>query len=283
MDVRLASTGQIVDVHRGTRVFTLAISPSTAGPFLVVLVPIAVLVGALVHGHRRKRAKEDSLHRLLAREPAWTRVIAPCGLGARELAGRSSATPRGDRRFGVRWGVGGPLTLSIGGRDTPCDASFFQWYSEQRHTSRHKGRTATRYREVTQTVGLVRLPVSSPAVRIGSESLFGRMGLTRGGDQVESSEFNRRFRVEGHDRTLTVQLLDANLQRELLEGFRGRSIELTSDLLVLGGSPDHRDASLTGVVGEFPAVRQDIERLVRQVPAQFWRAIGADRAHTRGA
>jgi hypothetical protein len=247
-------------------------------PVLLLVLGVAAIIGWFVYAHRRKRAKEESIVRLCARDPGWMRVNQPCGLSTSALAGRSAATPEGDRRYGVRWGVGGPMSLSIAGTDRWCDASFFQWFSEERSTSRSSnGHTTTTYREHRQTVAMVRLPVPSPRVRIGSESLFGRLGLTRGGDQVESSEFNRRFRVDGDDRTLTVQLLDANLQQELLERFEGRTIDLTADLLVLGGTPRHRDDSLRGVVGEFPAARQDLERLVRQIPPQFWRAIGADR------
>ena len=257
---------------------SIAPGAGALGPVLVGLLGVAAVVGWFVHAHRRKRAKEDSLVRLLARHAGWMRVNQPCGLHATALADRSAATPEGDRRCGVRFGIGGPLTLVIGGHDTVCEASFFQWFSEERSTSRSSnGTTTTTYREQRETVGMVRLPVPSPTVRIGSESLFGRLGLTRGGEQVESSEFNRRFRVDGQDRTLTVQLLDANLQQELLERFEGRTIDLTGDLLILGGRPRHRDDSLTGVVGEFPAVRQDLERLITQVPPQFWRAIGADR------
>jgi hypothetical protein len=258
--------------------------PAAALPVVLVILAVAGGVAWLVHNHRRKQAKEASLDRLVARHPGWTRVDAPCGVAAGALAGRTAATPRGDRRNGVRWGVGGPLTLPVGGRDAVCEASFFQWWSEQRHTSRSSnGSSTTSYRELRETVGMVRLPVVSPTVTIGSESVLGRFGLTRGGEQVESSEFNRRFRVDGDDRTLTVQLLDANLQQELLERFQGRSIDLVGDLLVLGGEPSHRDDSLTGVVGRFPAVRQDLERLVRHVPPQFWRAIGADLADPSGS
>lgn len=255
-------------------VFRLAASPA-----LILALGIVLIVGTFVYQYRRKRQKQESLTRLLQRAPSWQRTNQPCGISARALAGRSAATPRGDRRYGVRYGIGGPLTLAIGGRDTECDASFFQWFSEERHTSRSSnGNTTTSYKQRREVVGMVRLPVTSPSeVRIRSESLFGRIGLTRGGDQVESSEFNRRFRVEGGERAMTVQLLDANLQQVLLERFQGRTIDLASDVLILGGSPDHRDGSLTGVIGEYPAVREDLERLVAQIPPQFWRAIGADR------
>lgn len=252
---------------------------SRLGPGFLLALLLSTGVAILVVAYRRKKAKEASLVRLLARHPGWMRTNQPCGLSAKALAGRTGATPRGDRRIGVRYGIEGPLVLPIAGVETRCDASFFQWFSEERRTNRtSNGSNTVSYQEKRETVGIVRLPVTtSAAIRIDDESVLGRLGLTRGGEQVESSEFNRRFRVEGRDRTLTVQFLDANLQQVLLEAYRGRSLDLTSDLFVLGGEPEHRDDSLTGVVGELPAVRQDLERLVAQIPAQFWRAIGADR------
>jgi len=105
--------------------------------------------------------------------------------------------------------------------------------------------------------------------------VFGRVGLSRRDHQLESSEFNRRFRVRCADRMLTVHLLDARMQELLTTAFDRRSVELTGDVLLLAGRPSHRDPSLHGVIGELPAVRQDAVRLLAAVPAQFWRAVGA--------
>jgi hypothetical protein len=106
------------------------------------------------------------------------------------------------------------------------------------------------------------------------ESLFGQVGITRGGQQLESSEFNRRFRVEGDDRRLVLQWLDAGMQHELLESFRGRSIELTGEVLVLGGRASGREPGLVGVVGELSVLRADAQRVLAAVPPAFWRAVG---------
>lgn len=254
---------------------------ASGAPLEIVLFGGVIGIGVyFLYQHRRKQALAASVRRLLSRMPGWQHTNRPCGITRQALADRTAATPRGDRRFGIRHGIGGPLSLAVDGRPTECEAAFFEWFSEQRSTSRgSNGTTNTSYRERREVVGIVRLPVATAsAVRIDAESLLGRFGITREGEQVESSEFNRRFRVEGEDRVLTVQFLDANLQQVLLESFQGRSIDLDRDVLVLGGSPNHRDDSLTGVVGDFPAVRQDMERLVAHIPAQFWRALGAERS-----
>jgi hypothetical protein len=243
-----------------------------------VLLAAAAVVAAgvwFVHRHRQQQVRA-SLDRLVARDPSLTLSSTPCGLSAPELAARLGSLPRGDRRCGLRHGVRGPLTVAVLDGDQPFDASAFEWWWEERRTERTQHGTRTRYVERRTTVALARLPVVVPdVVQLRPESALGRVGLTRGGHQVESSEFNRRFRVECADRALTLHLLDANLQELLVRAFGGRTIEVRGDLLVLTGRPDHRDTSLTGVIGELPAVRQDLARLLAAVPAAFWRAVGA--------
>jgi hypothetical protein len=128
-------------------------------------------------------------------------------------------------------------------------------------------------------VALVRLPTPvQQHVLLRPETVLGRVGLGRGGHQLESSEFNRRFRVECGDRTLTLHLLDARMQELLAVHYPGRSVEFRGDLLALVGRPTHRDTSLEGTIGELPAVRQDAARLLAAVPPSFWRAVGAPSA-----
>ncbi len=174
--------------------------------------------------------------------------------------------------------VTGPLTVEIAGHGIPCRTSCGRWWYEERHTSTDsKGHTRTRYER--QEIPLVRviLPTGLPAgIRVGPESLFGRFGLTRGDDQLESDLFNRRFRVHGEDRTLTVQLLDANLQQYLLDGFTDRRIEFRGEMFVLGGDPRQSDPGLFGPIGDLPGLMHDARDLFAAVPAQFWRAVGAD-------
>lgn len=268
-----------MSVHPTIDLLLAAPRLSTAIPWIFGLIAAVLAAGTAWAQHRRRQRKEESLYQLLRRAPGWRRTEQPCGLGVDNLAGQTIATPRGDRRYGLRYAITGPLSLRIAGQDVACECGFFQWWYEQRRSSGGQHGGQRRYVEQREVVAIVALPsVVTRPVRIRPESLLGRFGITRGGDQLESSEFNRRFRVDGTDRALTVQLLDANLQHHLLERLQGRSVELSFGLLVLGGSPAHRDVSLEGVVGAYPVVRDDLEALVATIPDQFWRALEADRS-----
>ena len=239
----------------------------------VVAVLLVVAAGAWFYEHQRQARKRRDLQRLLERDPRLMVTVTPCGLHAGDLATGYDACPRGDRNYGVRFGVDGPTTLEVDGVELTVDCAAFQWFWEVRRQTRTNGQRRTRYEKMTQTVAAIGLPVDLwRRILIRPESVMGRTGMTRGGIQVESDAFNRSFRVEANDRNLAVQLLDASLQQLLVQSFRGRTIELRGRALLLVGTPDHRDDSLTGVVGELPAVRQDIRRLLAEVPAQFWRA-----------
>ncbi len=243
------------------------------GLVLVLLAVAAVVVGVLLwrHAHRTRA----DLARLAERD-GLVPTVMPLGLTADDLAGRFVATPHGDRRYGLEYAVAGPLTVRLAGDDRTVDGAAFRWWSEQRRTNHNlNGGTSRSYERVRESVAVVRLPTAIPGrVVVRPESLFGQVGLTRGGQQLESAEFNRRFRVEGGDRRLVVQLLDAAVQHELLEAFRGRSIELAGDVLVLGGRASRREPGLTGFVGELPVLRADAARLLGAIPPAFWRAVG---------
>jgi hypothetical protein len=240
-----------------------------------ILVLAVLAIAAVAYANHRKHVrKRESLQRLLDRDPDLRRTETPCGLDVATLPS-FAGIPRGDRRRGIRYGVEGPSSMQPGGQPTRLPCAAFQWWWEERQTTQTQQGTQTSYSERRTTVAIVRLPTPVPdRIVLRPESVLGRVGLTRGGQQVESSEFNRRFRVECQDRTLSLHLLDARMQELLLTAFAGRSVELRGDLLVLVGRPDHRDASLEGVVGELPAVRQDAARLVGAIPPPFWRAVG---------
>ena len=255
----------------------MPITATTSGPgFGAALVVIAVvLVVAWTLQERHRRAEQAALARFIERHEGWHRQAWPCGVQPNLLVGRFAAMPRGDRRYGVEQAVGGPLELEVDGRPTVCQVSCFRWFHEQRRRSRNRrGMSSTSYERRRELVVLCQLPVHTHrSVAIGPESMLGRIGLTRGGAQLESDAFNRRFRVEGRDRELVVRLLDAQLQELLVTSFTGRSIEFSDDLLALSGQPDHQDASLAGVVRTYPALVQDLTRLVRSIPHSFWRAM----------
>ncbi len=240
---------------------------------LAGLAAMAAIAGVLAW--QRRRAIEVSFARLLERDPRWQATMTPCGYDAHALADRFAPTPAGDRRYGVEHAIEGPLEVEIGGETVTYRASCFRWWSERARTSGSYRQRRTSYATERQLVVLIELPAPLPVpIRVGPESVLGRVGLTRAGEQLESSEFNRRFRVEGEDPQLIVQLLDARLQQELVERFQGRSVELAGPLLAIGGDPDHRDESLAGHIGHLPAAAVDARRLLDHIPDQFWRAIG---------
>lgn len=238
--------------------------------FFVGLI-VALILGTFLFRRYRHHRAEGAVDELVAREPGWDRTRDPVGL--REVGLGGAYPPLGtDRRGGVRYAITGPLTVEVAGRPVECRASCFRWWYEQRSsgsdggTSRHD-----------LPVGIVRLPVPVPTrISIRREDLVSRMGMTHGGEQFESEEFNRRFRVETEDPTLAARLLDTNLQEQLLDRFQGRRIELAHDFMLVAGDPDHRDDSLPKLVGELPAVREDLQDLVRHVPAAFWASLEAD-------
>lgn len=238
------------------------------GGLALPLVFVAVVGGGLLYWqHHRRKVLFEGLRRLAARDRLEL-TDRPCGLERRQFAGRFDATPKGDRRNGLRHGVHGPVTVELDGRPVQVQIGCFEWWWEVRnHTQK-----GSHYTTSSRTVAVVRLPVVVPGqIRLKPEGLLGRVGLRRADQQLESEEFNRRFNVWGSDPHLTIRFLDASMQHRLLQHATGRFIHLERDLLVLGGSPDHRDGSLPGVIGELPAVAQDALGLLRSVPAQVWR------------
>ncbi len=263
-------------VGQGEALIAVA-SLARSGDLLWVLVGLGfvVSVASRIHAAYRRRAIHQAIGKLVRRHEGWHRQAWPCGVQPDLLVGRFAATPRGDRRYGVRYAVGGRTELEIAGSPTTCQVAYFEWFSEDRRQGGSRQGHRPRYEKRTELVALTQLPVHVPRkIAIGPESLLGRTGLTRSGAQLESDAFNRRFRVEGAPRTLVVQLLDANLQQVLLDGFSGRGVEFSDDLLVLSGRPTHRDPSLDHLVGSYAAMHQDLGQLCRAIPAQFWRAIG---------
>ena len=255
------------------------------------LLAIGLLVagGAAAYRYLRRRRNKEDLERLIARDPRLKRTVIPCGLRPDQISWWCRGLPDGDRNYGVEYGVEGSQTIDLGAglpRETTI-AAFRWWYEvEQRsHRNRRRGlggmvmgasnrRLHTSYSKRYMPAALVQLPVHvDHRILIGPESVLGRVGLTRGGQQLESSEFNRRFRVDAREEELALNLLDAGFQQLLVERFQGRTIEIFGELLLVGGQPSHRDESLSGVIGELPAMRQDAHRILHAIPPAFWRRI----------
>lgn len=242
---------------------------------LLVVFALAVVVGmggAVRQWSTDRRAGAD-LQVLLRRDRTLSVTGTPAGMDASLLAGTFDATPRGDRRWWLQHPVTGPLTVQLPDGPAQLECATFRWWYEVAQRTRSRYGTRTQHVRLSTLVTLVRIPARIPQrIAVRPETVLGQVGLTRGGHQLESSEFNRRFRVEAADRALATTLLDAGMQRLLTERHRGRSVELLDELLVVGGEPDHDDPTLAGYAGQVPALRQDAQRLVGTVPAAFWRA-----------
>ncbi|MEX2503997.1 MAG: hypothetical protein WD378_04055 [Egicoccus sp.] len=246
---------------------------------VLVVLALVVVVGLIAWAAYAYRQRlEQSLASWLAREPGLAATSSPVGLAPAQFADGFYGCPRGDRRYGLRWGVEGPLGARIAGRETTVTCAVFEWWWEQRRQHNDgKGHTTTSYVTRRVPVAAARLPVPVPDhVHVGPETVFGRLGISRSDHQLESDAFNRRFRVLAQDRMLTVQLLDAGLQELLLSRYAGRTVELLGDLLVVAGDPDGRDDTLVGPLRRLPPARDDVAVLLAGVSSQFWRAIGAD-------
>jgi hypothetical protein len=238
-------------------------------PFLLVGL---LAVGGLLATHLHRQRQQRALERLVARDPGLRPTATPLDWDRHLLQATCAALPAGDRRYGLELAVEGPVTTTVAGERTSLPCAAFRWWWEERRRNQQHGH---RYQTRRTTVACLRLPAPVPApILIGPESVLGRLGVTRGGRQLESGEFNRRFRVECADDRFAVLLLDAQLQATLLEDYQGRTIELVGDVALLEGAPSHRDATLGSVVGQLPAVRQDLGRLVAALPDQLWRRTG---------
>jgi hypothetical protein len=270
-------------LHPTIDAVAVATPTSSALPWLVFgLGGIAVAATWGVQRHQR-RELQAALERFVARHEGWHLQAWPCGIPAEHLVGRFDATPRGDRRYGIESAVDGPLELRINGVPVTCQVGCYVWFHERRQTSRSNGRSTRTYQRRTDVVAMCQLPVHTHrSVSIRPESILGRVGLSRSDEQLESDAFNRRFRVQGRDRTLVITLLDAGLQELLASEYGGRGIEFSDDLLVLSGEPTHRDRSLAGVAETYPAIVQDLRRLLQRIPPAFWRALGFDRPERDG-
>lgn len=241
-----------------------------AGP--AVLVAVVVVLGLLgVWAAHRYQVKMRAALDALCTRDGLVRTDTPCGLSAATLAGRFDATPRGSRRTRVLDGVEGPVTLEVDGRSHTIQVSAFTWRYEQRRTD-GKGNTSHRWRSTPVTI--VRLPRPIPGtIAIRPEGVLGRLGFARGDQQLESDEFNRRFRVEGDDPHLTVTFLDAAMQERFVSRYVGRAVHLEHDLVVLGGDPGHRDPAFPDAIGLLPALAQDAVALLQAAPPSLWRTV----------
>lgn len=237
---------------------------------LVGVVLLGVVVFLLYRRHRRHLAEAHA--HLLARDGLLP-TDEPCGRTRDELL-RLRALPRGDRRYGVEFGVTGAVELETADGPVPAECAAFVWWWEVEHRHHDDGASSVSYSRNDRIIGMLRVPYQLPSVSLAPEGLLTRWGMGGRGDvQVESEEFNRRFDVRAHEPELAIRLLDARFQTFLLELFPDRHVELDGDTIVLAGDPPGEDPSLYGDVSELPGARRDVQFFAARIPASFWRAL----------
>lgn len=89
-------------------------------------------------------------------------------------------------------------------------------YSYQTHSSDGKGGRTTQTHRYTVTV--VQMPTFLPTLQVTPESVFTRMGHALGLDDIdlESEDFNRKFRVHANDRKFASDVLTPRTMQALL-------------------------------------------------------------------
>lgn len=244
------------------------------GVFIAVIVAIVAFGAYWFWSHQKT---EEAFQTLLTRDGLMP-TSQPCGLPDGLLV-MLRACPKGDRRYGVKYGVTGPVSAKVNGASQELDCAAFVWWWEERQTRTDgKGHTTTTYSKRDRVVGAIALPAEVPSVSIAPEGLLTKWGIGGRGDfQVESEEFNRRFdvRVADRDAPLAIRLFDAQFQRFLLEMFRGRSIELFGRVLLVAGDPAGEDSALFGDIKELPGARRDAALIASRLPESFWRGLAS--------
>jgi hypothetical protein len=118
-------------------------------------------------------------------------------------------------------------------------------------------------------VAITRLPVWLPAVRLGPENPLTRAASAVGfrDIELESVEFNRRFRVDADSREHAFAILHPLMMEHLL-GLPYDSWELAGGRLLVS-RPGRWD------LGDYQAVHAAMTRSVELIPDHVWRGHGA--------
>ncbi|MCW2776868.1 MAG: hypothetical protein JWN17_593, partial [Frankiales bacterium] len=166
-----------------------------------LLVPVVAVVAALAVGgaaYRLERRRAAAL-RAFATEQGWS-LVRRDDTWARELDGEPFGRGSGRRCEDV-------LTGTFRGRDVVAFA-----YSYRTHTTDGNGQRQTRVHRYS--VALLRLPAPLPLVELQASWLprvFSR------GIELESEDFNARYRVRADDPRLAYDVLPARTMQLLLE------------------------------------------------------------------
>lgn len=247
-------------------------------------------------------ARMEAAYRDVASAHGMTPTEQPLGQSDDWLQQSFVLLPDGDRDRSAVWGLERDVHLVLGGTPVEAQVSAFEWWWEDRRTSRDaNGHTNTTWDRQSLVAALVRLPAPAdlPGIRVQREGAFSRLGMGGRGDfQVESEEVNRRCDIRVQDPERAIRLFDAEFQSALLGAFVDVTFELGGSwVLVVVGTPSTRvfagetrrggepgiagwftrSGDLVrndeGIVAALPDVAGSAAALLEAFPADFWRAV----------
>ena len=218
---------------------------SSAGPFLLFFVAL-VVVGLLAYLSWRADQKRRALLHSFAVSNGWT------------YTARDDSWA--DRFYGDPFGKGDDRTATniLFGRYEQWDMVAFD-YSYETHTTDSKGhRRTTTHR---YAVCALRLPVPLPGLELSPESVLTRFAGALGFDDVEleSEDFNRRYRVAARNPKFAYDVLHPRTMQALLGRPPLHLRLLDADALCWESGPLHptdllvRLSTLSLLVGGIPS------------------------------
>jgi len=136
-------------------------------------------------------------------------------------------------------------------------------YSFETHSTDSKGNTTTTTHRYA--VASFQLPTALPRLQVTPEGLFGRIGNALGLDDIEleSEDFNRRFRVHSDDRKFACDVLSPRTMQALLTRPDARWRIEGVDILTW------RDGRITPDV--VASMTFDLQTVVAGIPSFVWK------------
>jgi hypothetical protein len=223
-------------------------------PFVVL---ILAAIGAVVFGYAayQRQVRRREAIAVLCAQRGWSFSHAADGWVA-ELRSDFPLFRRGDGKRRCR------DVVTIPG---PPAAALFDYSYVERSTDAKGHRTE---RTIRHAVAVLDLPGRLPSLRIGPEGVLSRLGSAVGlrGIELESAEFNRRFRVSADDRTHAFDVLHpAAIQLLLDQPLDCWEVAGGRLLVARRGRWDVEDYAPTHAL---------LERFVALVPDYVWRKHG---------
>ena len=138
-----------------------------------------------------------------------------------------------DLPFGLfRRGDGRKLELVLSGTHNGLPLRLFDYWYYDETSDGHGGRSRSYHRF---TCGILTVPAACPHLWLGHEGFFSHLGSHLGlrDVELESDEFNRRFRVKCDDQKFAFSVLDGRMMEWLLAADSFDTVEIVGPWVLL--------------------------------------------------